>query len=175
LEQAPTIRQRAGHGEHPLIAQSQNALGRLRRLQRRTHEAVSLHREALRLQVRSLDPKHPERATTLDLLAKAAVAIGDPGEAEPLAEEALAILEERLGADHLRVADTLFTFAELRAQQARWAAARARCRPAVRIVTRVLGTRHPSIDGHLDEYSALLRSAGQVCAEAMTAQTGAPV
>src|SRR2546427_13033933 len=58
LEQALTIRQRACHGEHPLIAQSQNALGRLRRLQRRAHEAASLHREALRLQARSLDPKH---------------------------------------------------------------------------------------------------------------------
>ena len=107
-------------------------------------------------------------------MAKAAVAIGDPGEAEPLAEEALAILEERLGADHLRVADTLFTFVELRARQARWAEARAHCRQALSIVTRVLGTRHPSIDGHLDEYFAILRRADQVCAETMTS-TGSPV
>jgi len=44
----------------------------------------------------------------------------------------------------------------------RWAEARAHCRQALSIVTRVLGTRHPSIDGHLDEYFAILRRADQV-------------
>jgi hypothetical protein len=102
------------------------------------------------------------------------VAIGEPGEAEPLVEEALGILEERLGADHLRVADTLFTFAEARAQQARWAEARTHCRRALGIVTRMLGTRHPSIAGHLDEYSAILRGADQVLAEAIASATGSP-
>ncbi|MGQ0722839.1 MAG: tetratricopeptide repeat protein, partial [Candidatus Eiseniibacteriota bacterium] len=143
--------------------------------QQRAHEAVSLHREALRLQARSLDPKHPERATTLELWAKSAMTIGELSDAEPLAEETLAILEERLGADHLRVADALFTLAEVRARQTRWGEARTHCRRALTVVTRVLGSRHPSIGGHLDEYSAILRSADQVCAEAMTSTTGPPV
>ncbi len=132
------------------------------------------HLEALRLQAASLDPKHPERATTLELLAKATFATGEPGEAGPLAEEARAILEERLGADHLRVADALFTFAEVRARQARWAEARAHCRRALSIATRVLGTQHPRIDGHLEEYSAILRSADPVLAGAIGSATGSP-
>jgi tetratricopeptide (TPR) repeat protein len=167
-----SIRQRSCRGEHPLIAQSLNALGRLRRLQERAHEAVALHREALRAQVTTLDTKHPERAATLELLAQAAMAIGELHEAEAWGEEALAMLEERLGANHLRVAEARFTLAELRTRQARWDEAGAHCRQALGIVTRVLGPRHPSLDRHLDEYSAILHRADALRAHAVTSTTG---
>src|SRR5207249_6012656 len=53
LEQALAIRQRACHGEHPLIAQRQKALGRRRVVPGRSPRAAELHGEALRLQATS--------------------------------------------------------------------------------------------------------------------------
>ena len=93
------IRRRELGDSHPATGQSLQLLGVFLLSQRRWTEAEAVQREALAI-FRAIDPHHFEVGKLLHGLATGAAGRGRPDEAERLFGESIAILREKLGADH---------------------------------------------------------------------------
>jgi len=91
---------RAALGDHPDVAWSADNLAVLLTRREVYDEAETLLREALELRRRHFGPKHILYATSLRNLARVFALGGEPGAAEPLLAEALAIFVETRGPAH---------------------------------------------------------------------------
>src|SRR5690606_22262011 len=77
LEAALDLRRRLLGDAHPLVAESQNALGTVLDRQGKAAEAQALYLQALALRERALRPDHPAIAATLQNLAGVRSLLGD--------------------------------------------------------------------------------------------------
>jgi tetratricopeptide (TPR) repeat protein/predicted Ser/Thr protein kinase len=80
--------------EHPVVAKSLQHVGTLHREAGDYDGAKALYERAAAIQERALGPEHPDLATTLVGLAEVALAQHRPGDAMPLAERAVAVLDK---------------------------------------------------------------------------------
>ncbi len=96
-------------------------------------------------------------ATSLNNLALLYGNQGEYGEAEPLYQLALAILEKALGPEHPQVAAGLNNLALLYKTQGKYTEAEPLYRRALAIVEKALGPEHPNVAQVLGNYAELLR------------------
>ena len=82
-------------------------------------KAEPLHQRALAIMEKSLGPKHPDVAASLNNLANLYLNLGDYAKAEPLQQRALAIWEKSLGPEHPNVAGSFHNLANLYKQPGR--------------------------------------------------------
>ena len=109
-EQALAIREEVSGPEHPVVAESLNALGILARNQGNYEQAERFHRQALHIREKALGAHHPTTAVSLNNLSVLYRGQGKYEQAEPFLQKALSIRKQLLGHDH---ADTLITVLNL--------------------------------------------------------------
>jgi len=100
----------------------------------------------------------PRLGTSLNNLAGLYRAQGRYGEAEPLYQRSLAILEKALGPEHPDVAVSLNNLAELYRVQGRYGEAEPLYQRSLAIREKALGSEHPHVAASLENYAALLRA-----------------
>lgn len=132
-------------------------------------EAPGLHAPEVAAGASDLAAEAFDMAAALEVLAALRRARGLPERAESPLREALALLQQRLGEHHPRVASTLLQLAALRLDSGHAGAARALLSRALSVRTREYGEEHPLVaaallplgrlrlaEGHPDEAAAVL-------------------
>jgi tetratricopeptide (TPR) repeat protein len=119
-------------------------------------EAEPLLRRALAIQEKTLSPRDPEKAVTLNNLANVLLATGRGSLAEPVARRALSMLEAALGPNHPRVATSASNLADILRAQKNNAAALRYYRRALAIDEKAYGPAHPEIAVDLENLADLL-------------------
>jgi tetratricopeptide (TPR) repeat protein len=106
------------------------------------------------------DPARAREATQLGHLALVLHAKGEYQRAEALHEEALAIWQASLGADHPRVAGSLLNLGLTDMTLHRLQSARARTERALQLREQALGSDHPRVAETLDQLAGIAWKAG---------------
>jgi tetratricopeptide (TPR) repeat protein len=125
------------------------------------------HEEAIRLSAAALAvlERYPtawgQVVATLDTMGTAFFVRGDTSEAERLFQRALAVTEERAGAEHPLLTRVLCNLGVVAARMGRHEEAGERLRRAIAIAAQRLGTTHPMYGSLLATYAALLRQTGE--------------
>lgn len=102
-----------GPDGHPAVARGHNALAQIARVRGRTAEALALTARALEANRRLVGEKHRWTASTLATHGMAQLAAGNPGAAERLLQQSLAIRREVLPPGHTDFAGLHLGFGRL--------------------------------------------------------------
>jgi tetratricopeptide (TPR) repeat protein len=140
---------------HQWVATSLNGLAEVYQAQGKYGDAVPLYLRALTIRESEDDLYIPR---TLHGLARTYQSQGRYVEAEKLFNRALAIGENRLGINHLSVANSLNNLALLYQLQGRYAEAEIYCKRSLEINKEQLGSDHSNVAGNLINLAALYRS-----------------
>jgi tetratricopeptide (TPR) repeat protein len=153
----------AGHGQRLnvesenwpwLLSQSANCLWRRGQYQ----QALALHEQALVGRRRVLGDEHPDTLTSVNNLAEARQAVGDPNGARQLHEQTLAVRRRVLGDDHPDTLRALSNLALTRRVLGDPNGARDLFEQALAGRRRVLGNDHPDTLNSIDNLAAVLRA-----------------
>jgi len=117
--------------------------------------------EEEKIEVVTEAPRTEEESSSLSTLADLSRAKGRFAEAERLYKRALAIDEEALGKDQLKVARDLSNLAELYQAQGQYAEAEPLHKRALEIREKVLGPVHPEVAQSLNNLAAVYRDQGR--------------
>ena len=123
--------------------------------------ATVVARQALQTAEQTLDPHHPDIATSLNSLALLYNAQGKYTLAEPLLKRALAIFEKSSGPESAEVAATLNNLAMLYGRQGDDAQAESLYQRALAIDEKTLGTDHPDVAMSLNNLAQLYQAQEQ--------------
>ena len=145
LKQALTIREKMPSPELADIAQSQNNLAEVYRLQGKYAQALPLFEQSLASRKQILGPEHPDVASTLNNIAKLYFHQAKYPQAEQLYQRALALREKALGSEHPDVALTLSNMATNYSEQGKYSQAEPLYRQALAIQEKALGSEHPNV------------------------------
>jgi serine/threonine-protein kinase len=107
-------------------------------------------------QAESLEGQPLLQAAMFDAIGGVQRSLGQIGDARVLLERALALRERHRGDDHLEVASSLFTLADVLRYQGMYAQAEQRARRALNIRRKLLGPDHPDIAASLLQVSGLV-------------------
>ena len=153
------------------LAMARGGLAMIVDLEGRHEEAIGLLDAALAVLER-YPAAWGQVVATLNTMGSAFFVRGDPSEAERLFRRALAITEERGGAEHPLLTRVLCNLAVVEARAGRREEAGERLRRAIAIAAQRLGTAHPMYGTLLSVYAALLRQIGDKArAKVMEAQS----
>lgn len=162
LERSLALRRQVYGEEHPMVAESLEALGTLAQARGDLDRAEALHRQALEMRQKLLGPDDPAVAESLNSLATDLSGNAKYDAAEPLFRQALAINRRHFGNDHEEVATNLANLGFLEKQRARYTEAEALYREALGIMRRVFGPAHPMIAKQLNNLAVLQMERGDV-------------
>ena len=123
-------------------------------------EAVPLAERSLALREKTLGPRHPDIAISLNSLARLYQAQGAYARAEPLQARALDVREKALGPMHPDVAQSLVGLGELYYHQGAYARAEPLFIRALGIREKALGARHPAVAESLHDLGDLYSAEG---------------
>jgi CHAT domain-containing protein/tetratricopeptide (TPR) repeat protein len=126
----------------------------------RYREAVPLAERCVALREKSLGPRHPDVAQSLDRLGELVRVLGDYAKAEPLHVRALDIAESARGPQHPDVARSLHHLAELHRVRGAYAKAEPLFARALAIRENALGAEHPDVASSLNGMGALHQDQG---------------
>ena len=126
----------------------------------RSHEALPLAQEALKIRQQILGMEHEDTAWSLFNLAAQYHAIGEYAKAEPLYRQALEILKKVPGENHAAFAGTVNNLALLYVAQRDYARAEPLFRQASEIAKKVLGENHPDYAASLSDLARLYEAQG---------------
>ncbi len=129
--------------------------------QRRYEQSAIIERRALAIAEAAFGPHHPNVATSLNGLGKAALYQSRLSEAEPLFNRALAIREGGLDQDPLAVAETLNNLALAYLARSQRAEAEVLMKRALAIREKSLGGDHPDVAESLGNLAMLYAEQGQ--------------
>jgi tetratricopeptide (TPR) repeat protein len=124
-------------------------------------DAEPLYRRALAIREKTLEPEHPDVATSVNNLARLYATQGQYAKAEPLYQRTLAIREKVLGPDHPAVATSLNGLARLYNTQGQYAKAEPLYQRALAIREKVLGPEHLDVATSLNNLALLYANIGQ--------------
>ena len=122
--------------------------------QGRYEEAIAVAQQVLAIR-ESILGDHPDTATSLNNLARLYQAMGRYGEAEPLFQRSLSIIETQLGADHPNTATSLNNLAALYDSQGRYSEAEPLYKRSLLIREQQLGADHPDTAQSLNNLAVL--------------------
>ncbi|MCA9648350.1 MAG: tetratricopeptide repeat protein [Myxococcales bacterium] len=108
------------------------------------------------------DDRGPAMLRSQELRARLELTRGEPERAQQIAEEALAVAESTLGADHPRTASLLEVLSVAHRNQARYQLAVSMARRSVAVREAALGPLHPDVDDGLQSLGETLRQMGEV-------------
>jgi tetratricopeptide (TPR) repeat protein len=128
---------------HPGTHHASYRLGRLLLSLCLFEEAAPLLEEAARGSLEVFGNEHPRHATALEALAMLRMCQGEPGQAEKLARQALALNVAALGDRHTKVAGTHERLGHILLSERKLTAAAESWEQALAIVRDVLGSEHP--------------------------------
>jgi len=129
--------------------------------QGRYAQSVQVAKKALAMAEKTLDPDHPDVATSLNNLADLYKIQGKYAQAEPLHKRALAIWEKSLGPDHPNVAISLNNLGALYNSQGQYAQAEPLYKRALAIWEKALCPDHPNVAACLNNLAFLYCNQGQ--------------
>lgn len=140
----------AGHIERwnflfPEAASLLNEVGNYLRQRVQIKEALRLVKQALTIRELTLEPHHPDLATSLNNLAGVYFVSGEPAKALPLYEQALTIREHIFGPQHLEVARALNNIGATYVGLGQHHTAETRLLRALAILEHHLGPDHPHV------------------------------
>lgn len=160
-QQALAIREEVFGHDHPIVAESFNALALLSRIQNDDEQAERFHLQALTIREKTLGTVHFDTSTSLNNLGVLYRNQGKFGQAEPFLQQALSIREQLLGSEH---PDTLITFinlAQLYAEQHQYEQAERFLRQTLATCERVLEPEDPLIAHNLNLLAKLSYKQGK--------------
>jgi len=144
-ELALAIREQVLGAEHPVVAESLNALAVLARIQGEDQQAERLHRQALAIRAKRLGAEHSSTVQSLNNLGVLYRTQGKYEQAEPLLQQALSINKHSLGPEHLDTLYTVINLAKLYAEQRKDEQAEQLLQQALATGERILEPGHPLI------------------------------
>lgn len=160
LTRALEIRRRE-LGRHYLVTQCLHNLTLIALRRGDYRQAESRARETLEIKAEVLPPRHPSTGRTMTLLAQALRELGDYAEAERTLTQAIEILREVWGDEHLDVLAAVGDRAELRSLQGD-TSAEAEQRRVLALKREYLGPRHREVAISLVALGAQLRDEGRL-------------
>ncbi len=119
-QQALAIREKVFGPEHPVVAESLNALGILARNQGDYEQAERFHLQALAIREKTLGPQHLATAVSLNNLSVLYRDQGKYGQAESFLRQALSIWEQLLGSEHPNTLTAFINLAKLYLEQRKY-------------------------------------------------------
>jgi tetratricopeptide (TPR) repeat protein/CHAT domain-containing protein len=118
-------------------------------------KAIPVAEKILAIREKTLGPKHPDVAVSLEGLAELYTALGNFTKAESLLKQALDINETALGPEHPYVGDTLNKLATLYLTLREYAKAESLLKRALEIDEKAYGPNHPSVATTLNNLASV--------------------
>ncbi|MBO0721615.1 MAG: tetratricopeptide repeat protein, partial [Blastocatellia bacterium] len=159
LERTLEIREKILGPDHRLVLETLNALASAYFEKGDYAKAESLYRRTLAIS-KKLGEQNGDPAT-LTGLSGVYYGRGEYAESKLLLQQALAILEQALGLEHPRVAQTLFNLGIIAHERGEYAEAESLSRRALAIREKTLGPDHPDVAASLNFLAILYRNMGE--------------